>query len=185
MEVTFTKIPGRRYVMTVARERGPELAPRQGPGYDDYLPHDAVHFLVEAEARLAGGVFGRIAAGHNNLFWPADPVTRQRQARREKKRKPGPLEQADMGRSEALASLCRPLWEFRAGHRAELPPWFSRIEPGTLESPLVERIMARLGEFAAWWRPLPEHGSVTLAWPVPARRAARSKKPARSTMTHR
>ncbi|SRR6266487_991877 len=94
MHVTFTKMPGRRYLMTIVRERGPELAPRQGPGYDDYLPHDAVHFFVEAEAQLSGGVFGRIAAGRSNIFWPADPVVRQRQARREKKLKPGKDEQA-------------------------------------------------------------------------------------------
>ena len=48
MEVTFTKMTGRRYMMTVVRERGPRLAPRTGPGYDEHLPHDAVHFLVEA-----------------------------------------------------------------------------------------------------------------------------------------
>ncbi len=185
MEVTFTKIPGRRYVMTVVRERGPELAPRQGPGYHDYLPHDAVHFLVEAEAWLAGGVFGRIAAGHNNLFWPADPAVRQHQARRERKWKPGQREQADMARSEALASLCQPLWELREGYRAELPPWFSRIGPGTLESPLVERILTRLGEFAAQWRPLPEHRGITLPWPVPARMAARPKKAERPAVTRR
>ena len=185
MEVTFTKIPARRYVMTVVRERGPELAPRQGPGYDDHLPHDAVHFLVEAEARLAGGVFGRIAAGHSNLFWPADPVARQHQARRERKWKPGQREQADMARSEALASLCSLLWKFRAGYRGELPPWFSRIEPGTLESPLVERILARLGDFAAQWGPLPEHGGITLPWPVPARIPARSKRAERPAVMHR
>ena len=185
MEVTFTKIPGRRYVMTVVRERGPELAPRQGPGYDDYLPHDAVHFLVEAEARLAGGVFGRIAAGHNNLFWPADPVTRQHQARRERKWKPGQQEQADMARSESLASVCQPLWELRAGHRGELPAWFSRLGPGTLESPLMERILARVGEFAAQWGPLPGHRGVTLPWPVPPRVAARPKRAERPAVTRR
>ena len=135
MDVTFTKLPGRRYQMTVVRARGPELAPRQGPGYDDYLPHDAVHFLVEAEARLSGGAFGRVAAGWNNIFWPADPVARQRQKRREAKKRPSQAEHADMARSEALASVCAPLWAFRAGHRSERPAWFSRLEPGDLESP--------------------------------------------------
>ena len=48
MEVTFTKLQGRRYLMTVVRDRGPELAPRQGPGYHDYLPHDAVQRTVAA-----------------------------------------------------------------------------------------------------------------------------------------
>src|SRR5947209_11365582 len=103
--------------MTVVRERGPRLAPRQGPGYDDHLPHDAVHFLVEAEARLSGGVFGRVAAGRNNIFWPDDPRTRRRQARREARRTSSAAEHADMARSEALASVCQPLWELRAGHR--------------------------------------------------------------------
>jgi hypothetical protein len=82
MEATFTKAAGRRYAMTVVRERGPRLASRYGPGYDDHLPHDAVHFLVEAEAGLSGGVFGQIAAGQNNIFWPADPRARRRQPRR-------------------------------------------------------------------------------------------------------
>ena len=81
MEVTFTKLQGRRYLMTVVRDRGPELAPRQGPGYHDYLPHDAVHFMVEAEAALSGGVFGRVAAGQNNIFTTADPAIRRRQGR--------------------------------------------------------------------------------------------------------
>ena len=173
MDVTFTKLHGRRYQMTVVRAHGPELAPRQGPGYDDYLPHDAVHLLVEAEAQLAGGAFGRVAAGWNNLFWPADPVARQRQKRREAKRRPSQAEHADMARSEALASFCAPLWAFRAGHRSALPAWFPRVDPDDLESPLVRRILARLDEFAGRWHALPPGGSLTVSWPVrPATRPA-------------
>src|SRR5690242_2693240 len=147
MDVTFTKVPERRYRMTVVRERGPQLAPRQGPGYDDHLPHDAVHFLVEAEAGLAGGVFGRVAAGQSNIFWLADPGARRRQARREARRAHDAAERADMAQSEALASVCQPLWEFQAGHRRVLPPWFSTLMPGTLDSPLIERILDRLDKF--------------------------------------
>ncbi len=168
MEVTFTKLPGRRYLVAVTREQGPELAPRQGPGYDDHLPHDAVHFLVEAEARLTGGVYGRVAAGHNNLFWPADQAQRRRQARREKKWRPSAAERADMAQSEELASLARPLWEWRAGHRTDPPSWFSRTAPRSLESTLVPRILARLDEFANQWHPLPARGSITRQWPLRA-----------------
>lgn len=167
MDVTFTKVPGRRYRMTVVRERGPELAPRNGPGYDDYLPHDAVHFLVEAEAGLSGGVFGRIAAGRNNIFGAADPVVRKRQARREAKRPPSEAEHADMARSETLASLCAPLWQLRrAGQRPDLPDRFSSMESGIAQPQLVERILLRLDEFAARWHALPVGGSVTLSWPL-------------------
>jgi hypothetical protein len=169
MDVTFTKVAGRRYLMTVVRERGPQLAPRHGPGYDDYLPHDAVHFLVEAEARLACGVFGQIAAGQSNIFWAADLKGLRRQARREAKRIPSAAERADMGRSEDLAGCCQPLWELRAGHRRELPVWWSSVTPDMLElleSPLCERILARLDEFAARWHALPVGRNITLSWPL-------------------
>lgn len=166
MDVTFTKVAGRRYLMTVVRERGPQLAPWHGPGYDDYLPHDAVHLLVEVEARLSGGVFGRIAAGQSNIFWAADPRELRRQARREAKRKPNATERADMARSEELVGICQPLWELRAGHRRELPLWFSSLTPDSLESPLCERILARLDEFAARWHALPIGRSTTLSWPL-------------------
>jgi hypothetical protein len=175
MDVTFTKVAGRRYLMTIVRERGPRLAPRHGPGYDDYLPHDAVHFLVEAEARLSGGVFGRIAAGWSNLFWAADPRELRRENRREAKRRPSAAEQADMIRSEELAGLCQPWWELRAGHRRELPLWWSSLTPDALEfleSPLCERILARLDGFAARWHALPVGRSITLSWPPAARRRA-------------
>jgi hypothetical protein len=168
MDVTFTKMAGRRYLMTVIRERGPRLAPRPGPGYDDYLPHDAVHFIVEAEARLSGGVFGRIAAGHSNIFSAADPGLLRHQARREAKRRPSAAERADMARSEELASMCLPLWELRAGHRRELPAWFASLAPESLEAaaPLRERILARLDEFAAGWHALPVGRGITLSWPL-------------------
>src|SRR3984957_17638095 len=104
MDVTFTKESGRRYLMTVVRERGPELAPRPGPGYPGCLPHAAARFLVEAEPRLPGGAFGRIVAGQSNMFWPADNRLLRHQKRREAKRKPSPGEHAQMGRSEDLAS---------------------------------------------------------------------------------
>jgi hypothetical protein len=166
MDVTLTKVAGRRYLMTVVRDRGPQLAPRHGPGYDDYLPHDAVHFIVEAEARLSGGVFGRIAAGWSNIFWAADPRMLRREKRREAKRRPSATEHADMARSEELAGICQPLWELRAGHRRELPLWSSSVPSDLLESsPLRERILARLDEFAARWHALPVGGSITLSWP--------------------
>jgi hypothetical protein len=164
MEVTFTKAEGRRYLMTVARERGPELAPRHGPGYHEYLPHDAVHFLVEVEAGLSDAVFGQIAAGRRNIFAAVDPAERRRYARREARRRPLKSEMADTARSELLASLCSALWEVRAGHSRGLPVWLAETDTSLVGSPLVERILGRLDEFAARWHALPTGGSITLAW---------------------
>lgn len=166
MEVTFTKGTGRRYMVTIVREHGPRLATRQGPGYDDHLPHDAVHFLVEAEAHLSAGVFGQIAAGRNNLFWPSDQKEQRRQARREAKKGSTATERADTARSEQLASICQPLWELQAGHRTELPPWIARVPPTILRSPLTKRILSRLDDFANRWHNLPPGGAITLPWPA-------------------
>ena len=168
MEVTFTKLTGRRYRMSVVRERGPALAPRQPPGYDEYLAHEAVHMLVELEAGLAGGVFGRLAAGQSNILSTADPAAGPRQRRRERKRRATVQERDDMARSELLASACPPLWELRTGRRTEPPEWFSRLEPEVAASPLVDRIIERLHNFAARWHELPPGDGITLEWSLGA-----------------
>jgi hypothetical protein len=165
VQVRSPKLGGRRYTMTVVRERGPELAPRQGPGYDEFLPHDAVHLVVEAEAGLAGGAYGRIAAGQSNIFWPADPAQRRRQSRREARRTPTRAEHEDMDRSERLASVAPLLWEIRKGRRTELPPWARGVAPVPAVDAVLERILDRLDAFAAQWSALPDGGSVTLDWP--------------------
>jgi hypothetical protein len=173
VEVTFTKLAGRRYLMTVTRERS-ALALRQGPGYDDHLPHDAVHLLVR---RL------RPACSDG---WPPVRATSSRR-RSEAAASSGPppgqaphqQERADMARSELLASICPPLWELRSGRRSELPEWFSSVEPRDLASPVVERIIERLDDFAARWHALPEGDSITLPWLPPSSRPAPSDAPER------
>jgi hypothetical protein len=179
VEVTFTKLSGRRYTMTVVREVGPELATRQGPGYHDYLPHDAVHFLAEAEAGLTGGVFGQIASGRNNIFAAVDPALRRRQSRREAKRR-SQDRSAEMIRSESLASLCLPLWELRNGHRGAMPEWSGRFDHDLVTSPVIARIQLRLDDFAARWCRLPVGGTLTLTWPLDRRGnvvSARDREP--------
>jgi hypothetical protein len=165
VEVTFTKVAGRRYRMTVQRDHGPSLAPRPGPGYDDYLPHDAVHFVVEAEAGLAGGVFGRIAQGHSNLFSASEPSEIRRQRRRDAKRRITPQQHMDMRTSETLAQVCHVLWKVRAGLLTHAPTRFDPVVD-SMDGALVERIVHRLEGFAVAWHALPVEGSITLAWPI-------------------
>ena len=47
MRVTFTKTGDHRYGVSVERESASNLKMHPAPGYDDWLPHDMVHFLVE------------------------------------------------------------------------------------------------------------------------------------------
>lgn len=162
MRVVFTKGPGTSYDIAVHRETGAALAPRNGPGGHPYLPHDLVHFLVEAEAGIGLGVYGRLAAGDNGLFWPADPAERAKAARRRKSRpvKSSPRAQADMALSEHLAGIAVPVWEVRRGHARQLPAY---VTAGGVP-PVVDRIVSRFDEYADRWHTLPVGGSLTLVW---------------------
>ncbi|CAM3313237.1 hypothetical protein OCAE111667_03235 [Occultella aeris] len=62
MRVTFTKVDGKRYLVAIERERGPALVPRHAPGYDDLMPHDLSHYLVEECFEIQLGVWGQLAA---------------------------------------------------------------------------------------------------------------------------
>ncbi len=166
VDVTFTKLAG-RYEIAVRRTAGPELAPRNGPGHSDAVPHDVAHLLVEIEDGLRGAVYGRLAAadGDDGMFWPVDPAARRASLKR--RRTPTPQESADMARSERLASLSVALWEVARGRRGYDATWPGPVENSDIESGLLERLYARYDDFAARWAALPAGGSITLAWPFP------------------
>jgi hypothetical protein len=57
----------------VEREHAPDVFMHPAPGYDEYLPHDLLHFVAEAEWGLDGSVFGQLAAGGNaGTFSPVE-----------------------------------------------------------------------------------------------------------------
>ena len=73
MKVTFVRKGERRYGLEVHRDRYPDLWCGT-IGYDDWLPHDLLHFVAEAEFGLDGAVFGDLAAGGNaRIFQSFDP----------------------------------------------------------------------------------------------------------------
>lgn len=63
MKVHFIRSGERRYSIRIERAGLPALVMDPAPGFDPDLPHDMVHFVVEAAMGLQTGVFGQIAAG--------------------------------------------------------------------------------------------------------------------------
>jgi hypothetical protein len=63
VDVTFTKTGSRRHRVTIEREKAPDLIMDPAPGYDAFLPHDLVHFVVERECGLQHGIYGQLAEG--------------------------------------------------------------------------------------------------------------------------
>src|SRR5918911_1133011 len=88
MLVHFRKTGLRRYGLFVDREHAPPVAAHPAPGYDDYLPHDLLHFVAEAEWGLDGAVFGQLAAGGDpGIFLPVERALVPQWVRRRKLRR--------------------------------------------------------------------------------------------------
>ena len=143
------------------------------PGYDDHIPHDLVHYLVEAELQLRAGVFGRAAQGGSSFFMATDGANareRSREQRRQRKREAGlnkrdAEKSGDMVRAERMALLCDVAWRRRHGQRGDSTPWLAPAPPSAEEAPLVERIVSKLEEAAQRWSRLPVGGKLSFVWP--------------------
>lgn len=166
MDATFTKLSG-RYEISVRRSAGHALAPRNGPGFNDAVPHDVAHLFVEIEGNIRGAVYGRLAAadGDDGMFWPIDPDAKRKSTKN--RRQPTPQESDDMALSERLASLSVALWEVERGRRKFDPAWPGPVARSGVEPALLNRLYARYDEFADQWAKLPTGQSLTVAWPFP------------------
>lgn len=176
MEVTFTRTGERRYgVLAVAPGKAPQWI-NSAPGYDPDVPHDLVHYLVEAELKLTSGVFGRVAAGGSGLFAPAEDVRDHRERRRQRRRQQKREERlrrddnagrGDMALSEYFATICDMAWKLRHGRIREAPGWAVPERLSNDEHARMERVLARLNRVAPLWGGLPVGGSLTFTWPDP------------------
>lgn len=171
MRVAFKRTGERRYAVIVSVPGQPEQSIHPAPGYDDDIPHDLVHYVVEAELKLASGVFGRADRGGGSFISQAggelSAREQARQRRRQRKREAGLRDEdhaGDMLRSERLAALCDLSWRRHHGQRPDplrKPP--EPLEPD--DASKVERVVARLDQLAPLWRALPVGAALTFEWP--------------------
>src|SRR3954462_12200256 len=109
MKVTFIKVDTKRYWIAIDREHGPALVPRPAPGYDDLMPHDLAHYLVEEHFEIELGVWGQLAAGGGGIFAPAPEDNTLKYQRRGQRI--AAIGRNDMARSEQLVVLTVSTWE--------------------------------------------------------------------------
>jgi hypothetical protein len=143
------------------------------PGFDEHIPHDLVHYVVEAELQLSTGVFGRAARG-GGTFVPAEPALSPRERARERRkqlRREAQLHRADtvetqqMVASERLAGLCDLAWRRRHGQRPDPGRVAPLLLPSSEDAELIERVLARLDQLAPIWNALPVDAEMTFVWP--------------------
>jgi len=163
MRVSFHKTGPRRYGVRVRREHASDVEMHPAPAYDDWLPHDLVHFVVERDTGLRDGIFGQLAAGGDaHTFVPIDEQRTRRWARRSDRRNAS--SGTGIERSERLAAAAQYRWNVRAGrYHVDVPP-----DPDL--APDVESVQATLDEVAEAWHALPVGEALDLAWPWPERR---------------
>lgn len=152
MKVTFKKTGRRHYRVSV---EGPGIEPSvmdPAPGYDNRLPHDAAHFIVENELEIKGGIFGQLASGGSaNTF-------RNEKAKNARKTKRRGKELARENRADALFSE-------HAVYAAQSRWNNDEIIPDTKIPPSdIARICCSFEEFAAEWSKRQIGGSVTREW---------------------
>jgi hypothetical protein len=161
MQVIFTRTGERSYSIAAHRAGGDVLNMPHGPGYDAWLPHDVVHFVVERHFEIARGVFGQLAGGGDAGTFFTIPHRRRDPARRLSRRL-GALGREDMARSERLAGACMAAWHARHGGRWAFADTVDRDEA----TGLPEALLAELDEVAARWHALPIGAALTFAWPA-------------------
>jgi hypothetical protein len=159
MRVTFTKSDGTRYAIAIEREYGPALVPRFAPGYDDLMPHDLAHFLVEEYFEIGLGVWGQLAAGGGGIFTPAPEDNTLRYQRRAQRI--GAIGRDDMARSEQLVVITVAAWESSIDRNKHHTRGFA-IE---VDADSLQGAVRRVGEVAGAWQALQHGGSLAFAWP--------------------
>jgi hypothetical protein len=178
MKVRFKRTGVRRYAVIVSLAGEPALTMDPAPAYDDDIPHDLVHYIVEAELGISNGVYGRAARGAGTFITTAErdvgPRERIRKQRKRQRRERalGALDashRADMASSERLAALSDVAWRRQHGQHPD--PTRSAPALRTEDVASVARVVERLNAVTPLWRALPIGGELVFEWPnvVPTR----------------
>jgi hypothetical protein len=182
MQVIFQRTGERRYAVIVEVPGQARQTMSPAPGFDEHIPHDLVHYVVEAELGLDAGVFGRAARG-GGTFYPAETSSnareqarrRRKQARREQALRRESTHEEQLVTSERLSALSDVAWRRRHGQRPDPALWSRPAPVSPTDAARVERVVSRLDQLAPLWRQLPVGGELALTWPsLSARCTART-----------
>lgn len=129
MVVMFRRAGERRYAVEVRRPVFPDFEMNPAPGYDNLIPHDLMHMVVEAQLGLSRGVFGQLAAGGDaGTFHPIfrdneKPRDMSRVRNRVKERSQRLMREGrdDCAQSERATYICWQYWLGRSKSTASRP----------------------------------------------------------------
>ena len=186
MILVFRRIGQRRYAVEAKRAPFPDVEMNPAPGYDERMPHDLMHLVVEAQLGLSRGVFGQLAAGGDaGTFHPsleqnlssreAARVRRRLKARGKTLLRDGRDESAQ---SERATYICWSEWLARSKSRGQLAgaqataqqarqvrDLAPAMELHALSERKLEEICQHLDELSSHWSRLEVGESMAVRWP--------------------
>jgi hypothetical protein len=186
MIVVFRRTGQRRYAVEAHRPGVPAVVVDPGPGYDQFLPHDMMHLVVEAQLGLKHGIFGQLALGGDagTFHLPLQQDKRARETARARTRmkargakllKEGRDESA---RSERATYICWHEWLTRSrsselrkrgqgmAKNAEVVRGSaSASELRDLSKNKLDEICAHLDRLSSHWSGLEVGESIAVRWP--------------------
>lgn len=169
MILVFRRTGQRRYAVEALRPGLPVVEMNPAPGYDQLIPHDMMHLVVEAQLGLTRGIFGQLAAGGNAgsfyLALKSDQGSRKITRARRHAAKRGKRLLRD-GRDDCLQSeratfICGQEWRARSSS-GEAQNTGGANEFGARK---LDEICKHLDELSSRWSGLDVGQSVAVRWP--------------------
>ena len=180
MRIWFERAGERRVRITVERDDGALLEIRS-PDASREIPHDLVHYVVEAELGLPEGFWGKIARGvvFDSVRVVRAPIRRTARPRRKRRRLPP----RQLLEAEVLVEIFLKSWDGSAVEeygsvRAYLDATWSprtRSRADEIDPATIDRVSARLDEISRRWQALPKGRALELDWPPPRSEVARER----------
>ena len=186
MVVVFRRVGQRRYAVEARRFGFPDLEMNPAPGYDQLIPHDLMHMVVEAQLGINRAVFGQLASGGDaGTFHPifrnnekTREIARVRTHVKDRGKKLLREGRDDCAQSEGATYIC---WQYWLAHAQstdrkatsqsmtqqakEVRDVASPRELGALNRSKLDEICKHLDELSSHWSKLEIGQSMAVRWP--------------------
>lgn len=181
MLLIFRRTGQRRYAVEARRKSFPDVEMNPAPGYDQCIPHDMMHLVVEAKLGLTRAVFGQLASGGDAGTFHLSPhsqgttrdlarLRRAMKARGEKLLRQGRDESIQ---SERATFICWNEWRARSNSNTQTMAQQAKEvrqatpsrELRTLDETTLTDICRHLDELSSHWSRLNIGEAMTVRWP--------------------
>jgi len=186
MIVVFRRTGQRGYAVEARRSGFPDLEMNPAPGYDQLIPHDLMHMVVEAQLGISRAVFGQLASGGDaGTFHPVfrnnektREIARVRTHVKDRGKKLLRKGRDDCAQSERATYICWQYWlahaqaadrkatsQSMAQQAKEVRDVASAREIGALNKSKLDEVCKHLDELSSRWSKLEVGQSMAVRWP--------------------